>query len=144
MYSRGPVFFYWGDSICPWPPPTNTHLLCAGKHPPTTSTRAKEFRCLGWGPFFYHNPVSQVGTYSRSAGQLRVFVQAQHTPSSVRQQRFNCDKTRFITPLNTPCGCSDVLPYPLFITPSLSSHPQTHLLGVRTFYHTPWLITPPL
>ena len=42
---------------------------------------AKEFRHLGWAPLFHHNPVSQVGTYSRSAGQLRVFVQAYHTPS---------------------------------------------------------------
>ena len=48
----------------------------------------------------------------------------------------------FITPPNTPCGCSDVLSYPLFITPYLLSHPQTHL--VLTSYHTPWFITPPL
>ena len=39
----------------------------------------------------------------------------------------------FITPPNTPCGCSDAL-----------SHPQTHLVGVRTTYHTRWFITPPL
>ena len=52
-------------------------------------------RHLGWAPLFHHNPVSQVGTYSRSAGQLQVFVQAYHTPSSVRQQRFNCYRTRF-------------------------------------------------
>ena len=30
----------------------------------------KEFRHLGWAPLFYHNPISQEGTYSRSAGQL--------------------------------------------------------------------------
>ena len=46
--------------------------------------------------------------------------------------------------LNTPCGCSEVLSNPLFITPSHLSHPQTHLVGVRTSYHTPWFITPPL
>ena len=50
----------------------------------------------------------------------------------------------FITPPNTPCGCSDVLSHPLFITPSHLSHPQAHLVGVRTSYHTPWFITPPL
>ena len=99
---------------------------------------AKEFRHLGCAPLFYHNPVSQVGTYSRSAGQLQVFVQAYHTPSSVRQQRFKFYHTRFchtpkhtlwvfaraiipsfyhppsfITPPNKPCGCSDVLSHPL-------------------------------
>ena len=56
---------------------------------------AKEFRHLGWAPLFCHNPLSQVGTYGRSAGQLQVFVHAYHAPSSVRQQRFNCDHTRF-------------------------------------------------
>ena len=50
----------------------------------------------------------------------------------------------FITPLNIPRGCSDVLSHPLFITPLHLSHPQTHLVGVRTSYHTRWFITPPL
>ena len=50
----------------------------------------------------------------------------------------------FTTPPNTPCGCSDVLSHPLFITPHHLSHPQTHLVGVRTSCHTPWFITPPL
>ena len=49
-----------------------------------------------------------------------------------------------ITSPNTPCGCSDVLLYPLFITPPHLSHPQTHLVGVRTSYHTPWFMTPAL
>ena len=49
-----------------------------------------------------------------------------------------------ITPPNTPCGCSDVLSHPLFITPPHLSHPRTHLVGVWTSYHTPWCITPPL
>ena len=49
-----------------------------------------------------------------------------------------------ITRPNTPCGRPDVLSYPLFITPTHLSHPQTHLVGVRTSYHTPWFITPPL
>ena len=31
----------------------------------------------------------------------------------------------FITPSNTPCGCSDVLSHPLFITPPHLSHPLT-------------------
>ena len=50
----------------------------------------------------------------------------------------------FITPPNTPCGCSDVLSHPLFITSPHLSHPQTHLVGVWTSYHTSWFITPPL
>ena len=83
---------------------------------------AKEFRHLGWASLFYHNSVSQVGTYSRSAGQLQVFVQAYHTPSSVRQQRFNCYHTPkhtlwmfgrpitpplvYHTPLGPPASCT--------------------------------------
>ena len=56
----------------------------------------RSFFHLGWAPLFYHNPVSPVRrTYSRSAGQLQVLVQAYHTPSSVWQQRFNCYHTRF-------------------------------------------------
>ena len=87
---------------------------------------AKEFRHLGWAPLFYHNPVSQAGTYSRSAGQLQVFVQAYHTPSSVRQQRFNCYHTRFYhTPKHTLCGCSGVLSHPLLITPLIYHTPNT-------------------
>ena len=95
---------------------------------------AKEFRHLGWASLFYHNPVSQVGRYlQQECGALQVFVQAYHTPSNVRQQRFNCYHTpehtlwvferaitppfyhppSFITPPNTPCGCSDVLSHPL-------------------------------
>ena len=104
----------------------------------------KEFRHLGWAPLVYHNPVSQAGTFSRSAGQLQVFVQAYHAPSSVRQQRFNCYHTRVYHTPNTPWGCSDVLSHPLFITPPHLPHPQTHLVGVRTSYHTPWFITAPL
>ena len=126
----------------------------------STRSCAKEFRHLGWAPSFYHNPVSQVGTYSRSAGQLQVFVQAYHTPSSVRQQRFNCYHTRFyhipkhtlwvfgraitppfyhppsfITPLNTPCGCSDILSHPLvYHTPlgppaSCTLSPEVHKIS---------------
>ena len=87
---------------------------------PSPKSCAKEFRHLGWAPLFYHNPVSQVGTCRRSAGQLRVFVQAYHTPSSVWQ------------------AAVQLLSHPLL------SHPQTHPVGVRTSYHTPWFITPPL
>ena len=106
---------------------------------------AREFRLLGWAPLFYHNPVSQVGTYSRSAGQLQVLVQAYHIPSSVRGSSGSTVITPvFTAPPNTPCGCSDVLSPPLFITPPHLSHPQTHLVGVRTSYHPPRLITPPL
>ena len=73
-----------------------------------------------------------MGTYSRSAGQLQVFVQAYHTPSSVRQQRFNRYHTRFHH--NIPkhpvgfgtCHHTPFLPYP-----------QTDLVGARTSYHTP-------
>ena len=93
---------------------------------------AKEFRFLGLAPLFYHNPVSQVGTYSRSAGQLQVFVQAYHTPSSVRQQRFNC----YHTPKHTLWMFGRAITPPFYHPPSL--------VGVRTFYHTPWFITPPL
>ena len=93
---------------------------------------------------FYHNPVSQVGTYSRNAGQLQVFVQAYHTYSSGRQQRFNGYHTRFYhTPKHTLWVVGRAI-HPLFITPPHLSHPQTHLVGVRTSYHTPWFITPPL
>ena len=103
---------------------------------------AKEFRHLGWAPLFYHNPVSQVGTYSRSAGQRQVCVQAwlQVCGSSGS----TVITPAFITPPNTPCGCSDVLSHTLFITPPRLSHPQTHLVGVWTSYHTPWFITPSL
>ena len=86
---------------------------------PSPRSCAKEFRHLGWAPLFYHNPVSQVGTCRRSAGQLRVFVQAYHTPSSVWQ------------------AAVQLLSHPLL------SHPQTHPVGVRTCYHTPFL-PPPL
>ena len=44
----------------------------------------------------------------------------------------------------TPCGCSDVLSHPLLITPPQLLHPQLRLVGVRTSYHIPWFITPPL
>ena len=99
---------------------------------------AKKFRHLGWAPLFYNNPVSQVGTHSRSAGQLLlVLLQAYHTPLSVRQQRSNCYHTLLFTPPNTPCGCSDVLSHPLAITPPHLSHRQTHLVGIRTSCHTP-------
>ena len=95
---------------------------------------AKELRHLGWAPLFYHNPVSQVGTYSRSAGQLQVFVQAYHTPSSVRQQRFNGYHTRFYhTPKHT-----------LWVFGRAITPPHLHLVGVRTSCHTPWFITRPL
>ena len=132
---------------------------------------AKEFRHLGWAPLFYHNLVSQVGTYSRSAGQLRqlqVFVQAYHTPSSVRQQRFNCYHTRlyhtpkhtlwvfgraitppfhhppsFITPPNTPCGCSDVLSHHLIYHSPLGPPASCTLSpGVHKISHLPQDTTP--
>ena len=105
---------------------------------------AKEFRHLGWAPLFYHKPSSQVGTYSRSAGRLQVFVQAYHNPSVCGSSGSTVITPAFITPPNTPCGCSDVLSHPPFITPPHLSHPQTHLVGVQTSYHTPWFITPPL
>ena len=105
---------------------------------------AEECRHLGWAALFYHNPVSQVGTYSRSAGQLQVFVQTYHSPSSVRQQRFNCHHTRFYhTPKHTLWVFGRAITPPFYHPPYLS-HPQTHLVGVRTSYHTPWFITPPL
>ena len=105
---------------------------------------AKEFRHLGWAPLFCHNPLSQVGTYGRSAGQLQVFVHAYHAPSSVRQQRFNCDHTRFYhTPKHALWVFGRAITPPFYHPPHLS-HPQTHLVGVRTFYHTPWFITLPL
>ena len=131
---------------------------------------AKEFPHQGWAPLFYHNLVSQVGTYSRSAGQPQVFVQAYHTPSSVRQQRFNCYHTRFchtlkhtlwvfgraiappfyhpssfITPPNTPCGCSDVLSHPLwFITPPLGPLRAELYHPGYTRYHLPHKIRHPV
>ena len=44
---------------------------------------------------------------------------------------------RHTTPLQV-CGCSgSLLSHPLL------SHPQTHPVGVRTSYHTPWFITSP-
>ena len=124
---------------------------------------AKEFRHLGWAPLFHHHPLSQVGTYSRSAGQVQVFVQAYHTPSSVRQQRFNCYHTRFyhthkhtlwvfgraitppfyhppslITPPNTPCGCSDVLSHPLVYHTPLGPPASCPLSpGVHKISHPP-------
>ena len=129
---------------------------------------AKEVRHLGWAPLFYHNPVSQVVSYGRRAGQLQVFVQAYHTPSCVRQQRFNCYHTRFhhtpkhtlwvfgraitppfyhppsfITPPNTPCGCSDVLSHPLVYHPPLeppascTSSPGVHKVSPPRQYTTP-------
>ena len=96
------------------------------------------------GPLWY--PVSQVGTYSRYAGQRQVFVQAYHTPSGVCGSSGSAVITpAFITSPNTPCGRSDVPSHPLFITPPHLSHtPQTHLVGVRTSYHTRWFVTPPL
>ena len=131
---------------------------------------AKEFRHLGWAPWLCDNPVSQVGTYRRSAGQLQVFVQACHTPSSVRQQRFNCYHTRFyhtpkhpvgvrtcyyrspppfchppsfITPPDTPCGCSDVLSHPLvYHTPLGPPASCTLPPGVHKTSHPPQDTTP--
>ena len=117
---------------------------------------------------FYHNPVSQVGTYSRSAGQLQAFVQAYHTPSSVRQRRFNCYYTRFyhtpkhtlwvfgraitppfyhppsfITPPNTPCGCSDVISHPLVHHTPLGPPASCTLSpGVHKISHPPQDTTP--
>ena len=130
---------------------------------------AKELRHLGWAPLFYQNPVSQVGrTYSKSAGRLQVFVQAYHTPSSVRQRRFNCYHTRcyhtpkhtlwvfggaitppfyhplsFITPPDTPCGCSDVLSHPLvYHTPLGLPASCTLSPGVPKISHPPQDTTP--
>ena len=123
---------------------------------------AKEFRHLGWAPLFFHNPVSQVGTYSRSAGQLHVIVQAYHTLSSVRQQRLNCYHTRFyhtpkhtpwvfgraitpsfyhppsfITSPNAPCGCSDVLSHPLVYHTPLGTPCELHFItrGTQDITH---------
>ena len=75
-----------------------------------TSTAAAQLynRCIGIPP------------QARPVGVRRLsHPLVHHTPS-------------FITPPNTPCGCSDVL-----------SHPQTYPVGGRTCYHTPWFITPP-
>ena len=135
----------------------------------STRSCAKKFRHLGWAPLFYHNPISQVGTYSRSAGQLQVFVQAYHTPSSVRQQRFNCccntrfyhtpkhilwvfgraitptfyHPSSFITPPNTPCGCADVPSHPLvYHTPLGPPASCTLSPGVHKISHPPQDTTP--
>ena len=77
---------------------------------------AKEFRLLGLAPLFYHNPVSQVGTYSRSAGQLQVSVLA-----------------GIPHPFKCAAAAIQLLSHPLL------AHPQTHPVGVRTRYHTPFL-----
>ena len=82
-----------------------------------------------------------------------------HTPSSVRQQRFNSTSSIthphiiiYHTP-NTRCECSDVLSHPLFITPphtpcgcpDVVSHPVvyitplasgTFITGPQDTYHT--------
>ena len=50
----------------------------------------------------------------------------------------------FITPPNTPCGCSDVLSHPLvyhtptFITPPNVSCGWSDVLSHPLVYHTPW------
>ena len=106
---------------------------------------AKEFRHLGWAPLFYHNPVSQVGTYSRSAGQLQVFVQACRTPSSVRQQRFNCYHARiYHTPKHTLWVFGRAIT-PSFYHPPLIYHTPKHTLWVfgcpitpPGLSHPPW------
>ena len=100
--------------------------------------------------------------------QLQVFVQAYHTPSSVRQQRFNFFYIRFyhtpkhtqwvfgrattplcyhppsfITPPNTPCGCSDVLSHPLvYHTPLGPSASCSLSPGVHKISHPPQDTTP--
>ena len=100
---------------------------------------AKEFRHLGWAPLFYHNPVSPVGTYSRSAGQLQVFVQAYHTPSSVRQQRFNCYHTRFYhTPKHTLWVFGRAITPPFYHPPKHTLWVFGHPITPPGLSHSPW------
>ena len=104
---------------------------------------AKEFRHLGWALLFYHNPVSKVGTYSRSAGQLQVFVQAYHTPLSVRQQRFNCYHTRFYhTPKHTLWVFGRPITPPFYHTPLEPPASCTLSPGVHKISHPPQDTTP--
>ena len=99
---------------------------------------AKEFRHLGWAPLFHHNPVSQAGTYSRSAGQLQVFVQAHLTYSSVRQQRFNCYHTRlYHTPKHT------LRVFGRLITPPGLSHPRWAPSELHSITRGTQDVTPP-
>ena len=101
----------------------------------------------GWAPFVLPQP-GITGRYLQQecGAAASVLVQAYHIPSSVRQQRFNRFHTRFyhtlkhtlwvfgraitppfyhppsfITPPNTPCGCSDVLSHPLVYHAPLGS-----------------------
>ena len=106
---------------------------------------AKEFRHLDWAPLFYHNTASQVGTYSRSTGQLQVFVHAYHTPSSVRQQRFNYYHTRFYHTLKHTQVVFGFTITPPFYHPPFIYHTPKHTLWVfgrpitRTgLSHPPW------
>ena len=81
---------------------------------------AKEFRHLSWAPLFYHNPVSQVGIYGRKECGAAASVRA-----------------GIPHPFKCAAAAVQLLPHPLL------SHPQTHPVGVRTCYHTPFL-PPPL
>ena len=107
---------------------------------------ATEFRHLGWAPLFFHNPVSQVGTYSRSAVSCK--CSCRHTtPLQVCGSSGSTVITpAFITPPNTPRGCSDVLSPPFLSPPSFITPPNTpcgysDVLLHPLVYHTP--LTPP-
>ena len=105
---------------------------------------AKDFRHPGWASLFYHNPASQVGTYSKSAGRLQVFVQAYRTHSSVRQQRFNCCHTRFYhTPKHTLWVFRSGVTTP-FYQPPLIYHTSKHTLLVFARHITPAGLSHPL
>ena len=74
-------------------------------------------------------------------------------PASPHQQRLNSTRSVSVSPVITPPGLSHPQTHPVgvrtcyhtpwFITPPHLSHPQTYPVGGRTCYHTPWFITPP-
>ena len=90
----------------------------------------KEFRHLRRAPLVYHNPISQVPPAGVRGVRGSCKCSCRHTtPLQVCGSSGSTVITpAFITPPNTPCGCSDVLSHPLFITPphfSCTTPPNT-------------------
>ena len=98
---------------------------------------AKEFRHLDWAPLFYHNLVSQVA----AAASVRAGIPHPFKCAAAAVQVLS--HTRFYHTPKYTLWVFGRATTPLFIIPPHLSRPQTHLVGVRTSYHTPWFITPP-
>ena len=123
--------------------------------PTTASTAAvpvagaKTYRVCGRSDRYYPPAIPHPFTCAASAAQLykECFgIPPQARPVGVRRISHTLvyHTPLFITPPNTPCGCSDVLSHllvshtPTFITPPNVPRGRSDVLSHPLVYHTPW------